>query len=85
MTTSPLLARHAIPIWTLRKEASLNWLALGLLLAAWNAASNEMPDPPAHPRPNALKSYPQVSVRALQRLRRGADLRGGDAGDANHA
>lgn len=26
--------------WTLRREASLNWLALGLLLAAWNASED---------------------------------------------
>ena len=27
--------------WSQRREASLNWLALGLLLAAWNAADND--------------------------------------------
>ena len=26
--------------WTKHREASLNWLALGLLLAAWNAADS---------------------------------------------
>jgi len=27
--------------WSKHREASLNWLALGLLLAAWNASDNE--------------------------------------------
>ena len=27
--------------WSEHREASLNWLALGLLLAAWNTADNE--------------------------------------------
>lgn len=27
--------------WLEHREASLNWLALGLLLAAWNAADKE--------------------------------------------
>ena len=49
--------------WWQHREASLNWLALGLLLAAWNAADNDA----AHPgrgRPQALRAYPYVSVRA---------------------
>jgi len=73
MTTSPVLARNSIPIWTLRKEASLNWLALGLLLAAWNATYNDVPTQEAAPapRPNSLGAYPYVSVRAMQRMRDG--------------
>lgn len=27
-------------LWTQRRETSLNWLALGLLLAAWNAVDD---------------------------------------------
>jgi hypothetical protein len=50
-----------------RREASLNWLALGLLLAAWNASDND-PAPQARPRPESLRAYPQVSVRAAARL-----------------
>jgi hypothetical protein len=60
-------------MWTLRREASLNWLALGLLLAAWNAAGNDAanaPDDAAnHPRrPEALRGYSYVSVRAANRV-----------------
>jgi hypothetical protein len=34
----------ATPFWSARSEASLNWLALVLLLAAWNASDNDAPD-----------------------------------------
>ncbi len=27
--------------WSKHREATLNWLALGLLLAAWNASDND--------------------------------------------
>jgi len=27
--------------WSSHREATLNWLALGLLLAAWNASDND--------------------------------------------
>src|SRR5579859_903215 len=52
--------------WAQHREASLNWLALGLLLAAWNASDN---DTPAHlrRRPEALRGYAAVSVRAAHR------------------
>jgi hypothetical protein len=35
----PWKSSFGIPsaLWTQRRETSLNWLALGLLLAAWNA------------------------------------------------
>jgi hypothetical protein len=48
--------------WSQHREASLNWLALGLLLAAWNASDND----PAQTRrrPEALRGYSSVSVRA---------------------
>jgi hypothetical protein len=46
-----------------RREVSLNWLALGLLLAAWNV-SNDDPASAARPRPDSLRGYSFVSVRA---------------------
>jgi len=55
-------------LWTQRREASLNWLALGLLLAAWNAvddAGSQVPQPT--PRPAPLRAYAYVSVRAAAR------------------
>ena len=51
-------------LWSQRREAALNWLAFGLLLAAWNAADDG--EPAAH-RPDALRGYSQVSVRAVER------------------
>jgi hypothetical protein len=53
-------------LWVQHREASLNWLALGLLLAAWNAADND--DAVNAPRrPDSLRAYAYVSVRAAQR------------------
>jgi hypothetical protein len=49
--------------WSQRREASLNWLAFGLLLAAWNASDDAQELPAAH-RPSALRGYASVSVRA---------------------
>ena len=60
--------------WSTRREASLNWLALGLLLAAWNASSNDAAadaQATASSRPEALRGYTKVSVRAANRV---ADL-----------
>ena len=60
--------------WSARREASLNWLALGLLLAAWNASDNDAPasvrlrSEALRPRPEALRGYSYVSVRAAQRV-----------------
>jgi hypothetical protein len=73
--------------WSLRREASLNWLALGLLLAAWNASDNDAHNEAhndthneAHNdqrkasgaterrRPEALRGYTYVSVRAANRV-----------------
>lgn len=52
--------------WSQHREASLNWLALGLLLAAWNAADHD--DSKADQRrPDTLRGYAYVSVRATQR------------------
>ena len=47
-------------------EASLNWLALGLLLAAWNVADNGS-EPSVRRKPESLRGYSCVSVRAAQR------------------
>lgn len=49
--------------WSQHKEASLNWIAFGLLLAAWNAAGNA-PSPVAPARPSGLRAHPFFSVRA---------------------
>ena len=65
MQTSNLRTNFAPPGglgWS-RREASLNWLALGLLLAAWNAADNDA----GAARPPSLRGYSYVSVRAVAR------------------
>jgi hypothetical protein len=49
--------------WMQHREASLNWLALGLLLAAWNA-SDDAAVAQAPSRPAELRGYSFVSVRA---------------------
>jgi hypothetical protein len=68
MADTSLSPRHpAGSFWSARREASLNWLALGLLLAAWNASDNDTAAT-ARPRPQALRGYSYVSVRAAQRL-----------------
>jgi hypothetical protein len=63
--------------WSARREASLNWLALGLLLAAWNACDNDAATNAAattdaattvRRRPEALRGYDYVSVRAANRV-----------------
>ncbi|MGA2397336.1 MAG: hypothetical protein ABSG30_04625 [Steroidobacteraceae bacterium] len=51
-------------LWWQRREAALNWIAFGLLLAAWNVADDAQPAPR---RPEALRGYSQVSVRAVER------------------
>ena len=48
------------------REASLNWLSLGLLLAAWNASDDD-PATLVHRRPDSLRGYSYVSVRAASR------------------
>jgi hypothetical protein len=59
-------------LWTQRREATLNWLALGLLLAAWNAA-----DDSGSPRrrPDSLRAFPHVTVRAMTRIGSAASSR----------
>lgn len=59
-------APPARSFWIARREASLNWLALGLLLAAWNASDNDAAAD-ARRRPEALRGYSYVSVRAAHR------------------
>jgi hypothetical protein len=49
--------------WPQRREASLNWLALGVLLAAWNASQDGTTAQAAR-RPEGLRGYSPVSVRA---------------------
>lgn len=48
--------------WMQHREATLNWLALGMLLAAWNA-SDECTTQEQR-RPQTLRGYAYVSVRA---------------------
>jgi hypothetical protein len=55
-----------LQFWAEHREASLNWLALGLLLAAWNASDND-PATQVRRRPEALRGYSSVSVRAAHR------------------
>jgi hypothetical protein len=69
MSNTPLTLRQpAGSFWSARREASLNWLALGLLLAAWNATDNDAAANARRPRPEALRGYSYVSVRAAQRV-----------------
>jgi hypothetical protein len=65
--TNPSPRHPAGSFWSARREATLNWLALGLLLAAWNASDNDAAAK-ARPRPEALRGYSYVSVRAAQRV-----------------
>ena len=48
--------------WMQHRESTLNWLALGMLLAAWNATDGDTPQ--VQQRPQALRGYAYVSVRA---------------------
>jgi hypothetical protein len=73
--TTPSQSRSPGAFWSLRREASLNWLALGLLLAAWNASDNDAhidtrKDSTAtvRRRPEALRGYTYISVRAANRI-----------------
>jgi hypothetical protein len=54
------------PLWVTNREAALNWLALGVLLAAWNT-TDSTPAPGLRGRPEALRGYRYVSVRAANR------------------
>jgi hypothetical protein len=51
--------------WSQHRETSLNWLAFGVLLAAWNTADDgTAASGSATRRPQALRGYSSVSVRA---------------------
>jgi hypothetical protein len=72
VSPQPAASKPASPIfnnpgafWIQHREASLNWLAFGLLLAAWTAAGDDASG--AGRRPDALRGYSSVSVRAAQR------------------
>ena len=52
-------------LWLQHREASLSWLAFGLLLAAWNAADDDAGG--TRQRPPSLRGYSYVSVRAVAR------------------
>jgi hypothetical protein len=68
MSIATLDPKHSnASFWSARREASLNWLALGLLLAAWNASDNDAAAN-VQRRPAALRGYSYVSVRAAQRV-----------------
>jgi hypothetical protein len=75
--TAPLRNGSTDAFWSSRREATLNWLALGLLLAAWNATDNDAAGNTSagntaaadvHRRPAALRGYSQISVRAVSRV-----------------
>jgi hypothetical protein len=58
-------ARRKETWWSQHRETSLNWLAFGVLLAAWNAADDGTAASGSAPRrPQALRGYSSVSVRA---------------------
>jgi hypothetical protein len=62
---APGAVQAAPTFWASRREVALNWLALGLLLAAWNASDNDASA--GRPRPHTLRGYSYVSVRAAHR------------------
>lgn len=64
-TADPICAA-ARKYWLQHREASLNWLALGLLLAAWNATDDGAGK--SARRPDSLRGYESVSVRAAHRM-----------------
>jgi hypothetical protein len=52
--------------WLEHREASRNWLALGVMLAAWNLTNDDALSQARRPEP--LRRYDYVSVRAVQRM-----------------
>jgi hypothetical protein len=74
-STGPTLFSTPRKFWSEYREASLNWLALGLLLAAWNAVDHDEASGGAQvagtqaatQRPQSLHGYSTVSVKAVQR------------------
>jgi hypothetical protein len=58
--------QHTVARWgETGREASLNWLALGLLLAAWNFSDNDAVASRGG-RPPPLENHPLVTVRAAR-------------------
>jgi len=47
--------------WAKHREASLNWLALGMLLSAWHAADNDAAKAVAY-QTNLAKGHKTVNV-----------------------
>jgi hypothetical protein len=66
--------RSPATLWTSRREVTLNWLALGLLLAAWNATDRDA-GATARRRPETLRGYEYVSPRAAMRMAKQASSR----------
>ena len=68
MNHSTAQAAHAsLPVlWDSRGEATRNWIAFGLLLAAWNSVDDAVAGQ-SRERPDALRAYSHVSVRAARR------------------
>jgi hypothetical protein len=63
-TAHPISPYTPRRFWAEHREVSLNWLALGILLAAWNASTNEPARPfGARDAGPAGWSSPEVSVR----------------------
>jgi len=65
-SASPLKFNASRNFWMQHREVSLNWIAFGLLLAAWNASDNDTT--PTARRPESLRNHPCVSVRAVARI-----------------
>ena len=53
------------PWFEMRNESSRNWLALGLLLAAWNFSDNDAVRIAAN-KPPSLQKYAVVTVRTAR-------------------
>jgi hypothetical protein len=63
MSTVHRLQRCQTPreFWAKHREASLNWMALGLLLGAWHAADNDAAKTVVD-APNLAKGHKTVNV-----------------------
>ncbi len=53
------------PWFALRSDGARNWLALGLLLAAWNFSDNDAVTTTAN-KPAPLHKHPLVTVRSVR-------------------
>jgi hypothetical protein len=63
---SPSKFNAPIKFWAQHREVSLNLIAFGLLLAAWNASDNDATATAR--RPESLRNHPYVTVRAAARI-----------------